>query len=201
MKPIAPRPIPLPIDPHDAPMWMRMIFAYARRIAARLTGKAIVPAPVRMMAHQPRLLLGAAAMETALSRMDSVPKRAKLLAEMQVARLAGCRYCIDIGSAIAARAGVREHEILALPDFEGDPHFDAMDRAVLRYATGMSRTPAAVSPADLHDLRRYCDDRQIIELTAVIAWENQRVRFNQALHIAPDGFRAGLPEPEHAAAR
>ncbi|MEZ5398451.1 MAG: carboxymuconolactone decarboxylase family protein [Bryobacteraceae bacterium] len=163
---------------------------------AKLTGKAIVPRPVLVAARQPRLLAAIAAMESAESAMHSAPARAKMLAQMQVARLAGCRYCIDIGSAIALRAGVEEEEMLALPDYESHPGFDALDRAVLAYATRMSVTPATVTAETLETMARYFDDAQIVELTAAIAWENHRVRFNQALDIVPDQFSA-LAEPAY----
>lgn len=167
---------------------MRALWNYAARQMGRQAGKAITPAPAYVLGHQPRLLLAVAHMETALEGMRTVPPRLKLLAEMQVARVARCRYCVDIGSAIALRAGVREDQVRALPEFEGQPEFSSEEQAVLRYATHMTESPAAVTDADTAALRRYFDDRQIVELTAVIAWENQRVRFNQAAGVEPDGF-------------
>ena len=47
-------------------------------------------------------------------------------------------------------------------------------------------------------LREYFDEAQMVELTAVIAWENHRARFNHALGMGYQGFSEGsyclLPE-------
>jgi alkylhydroperoxidase family enzyme len=65
-------------------------------------------------------------------------------------------------------------------------HFDAREKAVLSYAEGMSRTPAEVSDAVYEELERFFDAEQVVELTAAIALENFRARFNCALEIASD---------------
>jgi hypothetical protein len=50
---------------------------------------------------------------------------------------------------------------------------------------------AAVPERLIDELRRYFDEARLVELTAVIAWENQRVRFNDALGIGYQGFSEG----------
>jgi len=47
-------------------------------------------------------------------------------------------------------------------------------------------------------LREHFDEAQIVELTAAIAIENFRARFNNALGIGPSGFSEGMfcPVPE-----
>jgi hypothetical protein len=63
----------------------------------------------------------------------------------------------------------------------------------------------SVSPADVSDdlfarLRRHFDAPALVELTASIAWENYRARFNRALRVESDGFSKGsvcaLPAPD-----
>jgi alkylhydroperoxidase family enzyme len=69
---------------------------------------------------------------------------------------------------------------------------------VIDYATAMTRTPVEV-PDDLFAaLRAHFDAAQLVELTAAIAWENYRARFDHAFGIEAQGFSAGafcvLPE-------
>jgi len=52
----------------------------------------------------------------------------------------------------------------------------------------MTRASVDVSDAVFEELRRHFDDGQIVEMTAVIALENLRARFNRALQIPADGF-------------
>lgn len=52
----------------------------------------------------------------------------------------------------------------------------------------MTVTPVEI-PDDLFaDLRKHFDDRQMVELTSTIAWENYRARYNHALGIESEGF-------------
>ena len=49
-------------------------------------------------------------------------------------------------------------------------------------------TPVEV-PDDLFgELRQHFDERALVELTAMIALENMRARFNRALHIESDSL-------------
>ena len=97
-----------------------------------------------------------------------------------------------MGSAISRRWGLTDEEILALPNYQASPLFSGLDKLVLDYAVGMSRTPAEVPEELFGRLRQHLDDGQIIELTHHIALENMRGRFNLALGIGPAGFSNGM---------
>lgn len=92
---------------------------------------------------------------------------------------------------------------MALPNFEDSSEFSAVEKLVLRYAVAMTVTPVEVSDDLFAALRQHFSDRQLVELTSGIAWENYRARFNHAFGIEPEGFYRGalclLPEHSHAA--
>jgi alkylhydroperoxidase family enzyme len=69
---------------------------------------------------------------------------------------------------------------------------------VLAFSEGMSSTPVVVSDDLVAELRKHFDERQVVELTAAIAWENWLARFNHALGIEAHGFSEGAfcPIPE-----
>ena len=48
--------------------------------------------------------------------------------------------------------------------------------------------PVNVTDAVFAELRKHFSDVQIVELTATIAMENMRARFNRALDIPSDGL-------------
>jgi 4-carboxymuconolactone decarboxylase len=55
----------------------------------------------------------------------------------------------------------------------------------------MTHTPVEV-PDDLFQaLRAQFTEAQLVELTATIAWENYRARFNHAFGIEAEGFSEG----------
>jgi AhpD family alkylhydroperoxidase len=169
---------------------LRLARRKTRQIAGAETEQMIEP--LEAYAHLPLLTLGYGALEEATGRLHRVDHRVKVLAELKAATLTQCEYCIDIGSQIAARAGITEDQLLALPRYRDSELFGELEKLVLDYAVGMSSTPVAVSDELFAKLRARFDDAQIVELTNIIALENMRGRFNLALGIGSSGFREGL---------
>ena len=62
----------------------------------------------------------------------------------------------------------------------------------------MTEPPVEVSDALFEALRPHFNEKQLVELTAVIAWENYRARFDHAFGIESmnftEGAYCGLPE-------
>jgi AhpD family alkylhydroperoxidase len=181
------------ISDRQAPVPTRLVYLFARRALARMSGRAPdrTIEPARMYAYLPGLLRGYARLEQATDRVHRIGDRYKALAELKAATATGCAYCIDLGSQIARRWGLRDEELLALTDYAHSPLFNEIDRLVLDYAAGMSRTPVDVSDELFDQLRSHFDDAQLVELTHVIALENMRGRFNRALGIIAAGFSDG----------
>lgn len=96
------------------------------------------------------------------------------------------------------KSGVTEPQLLDLAQFESSPHFDDAEKIVLRLATTLTRIPTDVSDELYAHLRRHFSERQLVELTAVITWENARARFNRVYDIQSESFSKGkfCPIPE-----
>ena len=97
------------------------------------------------------------------------------------------------------KAGVTEEQLRDLAQFESSPYFNDREKLVLRLATSLTRTPAEV-PDDLFAvLRADFSERELVELSATIAWENYRSRFNRTFEIEAEDVSKGqfcpLPEP------
>ena len=80
---------------------------------------------------------------------------------------------------------------MALADFESSGAFSDLEKLVLRYAVGMTETPVEVTDELFEKLRRHFNERQLVELTSAIAWENYRARFDHAFGIEAEGFSEG----------
>jgi len=161
-----------------------------RHVSRRKLGRDVDS--VGVYAHSPALLLGYGMFEQATAAQRTVPERLKALAELKAAALVNCEFCADIGSALARKAGVSETQLLALPGYRDSDSFDDLERLVLDYACAMTRTPVEVSDELFARMREHFDDRQLMELTNVIALENMRARFNHALDMTPAGFSEGM---------
>ncbi|HKW64234.1 MAG TPA: hypothetical protein VJN89_16900 [Candidatus Acidoferrum sp.] len=55
----------------------------------------------------------------------------------------------------------------------------------------MTQTPVEVSESLFAKLRERFNDAQLVELTATLAWENYRARFDHAFGIDAEGFTKG----------
>jgi len=85
-----------------------------------------------------------------------------------------------------------------LSQFEPSAHFVEEEKLVLRLAVALTRTPSAVSDDLFAALRRRFSEAELVELSAVIAWENYRARFNRTFAVGSEGFSEGsfCPMPE-----
>jgi 4-carboxymuconolactone decarboxylase len=174
---------------------VRLAYFFTRRKIAQLTGREPerMIEPLELYAHAPRLLLAYGRLEQATAMLHRVDKRLSDLAELKAATLTHCEYCIDLGSQIARRrSGLSDEQLLALPRYRESELFTDLEKLVLDYAVGMSRTPVDVSDALFAELREHFDDAQLVELTYVIAMENLRGRFNLALGVGAAGFSEGM---------
>ena len=85
-----------------------------------------------------------------------------------------------------------------LASFETSSHFDEDEKLVLRLTVELTRTPSNVCDALYEDLRRRFSERELVELSAAIAWENYRARFNRTFAVESEGFskESFCPLPE-----
>ena len=98
-----------------------------------------------------------------------------------------------MGSAL----GVAEEKILALPDYATSPLYDDAERVALEYADAMTLSDREVDDELFARLRRLYADDALVELTAIIAWENASSKFNRALRVPSQGlWRRSRPDPE-----
>src|ERR1700677_669719 len=165
---------------------VRLVYRLSRRALGRDVD------PVSVYAHLPRLLIGYGMLEQATDKQHRVEERLKALAETKAAAVVSCEFCCDIASSIAREAGVTEQQLLALPRYRESDQFTALEQLVLDYATAISRTPTTVTDELFATLREHFDERQMVELTNVIALENMRARFNSAFDMTPAGFSEGM---------
>jgi 4-carboxymuconolactone decarboxylase len=173
---------------------VKIAYYFSRRQMGKLTGRQPerMIEPVEVFAYLPKLLMAYGRLEQATAKLDKLDERIGILAELKAATLTNCEYCIDIGSQIARRSGLSDAELLALPTYRTSPLFSELDKLVLDYAVGMSRTPVDV-PDELFDrLRTHFDEPALVQLTYLIALENMRGRFNLAMGIGSAGFTEGM---------
>ncbi len=86
------------------------------------------------------------------------------------------------------QAGASEEKIRQLPAWRESPLFSPLERAALEYAERITITGEKVTDELFARLRTHFTEAQIVELTAGVALENFRSKFNPALGIEAQGF-------------
>lgn len=145
--------------------------------------------PTALWARRPRALLAFLAMSRALrGRRSPLSAALRSLVSLRVSQLTGCAFCIDMNASLLDESGVSMVKALALAGWRDVPDFDARERVALEYTEAVTATPPAVDDALFERVRAQFTPEAIVELTAVIAYQNLSARFNAALDAAPYGF-------------
>ena len=84
-----------------------------------------------------------------------------------------------------------DDQLQDLARFQQSSAFSPLEKLVLSYAVEMTKTPVNVPEPLFARLREHLDEAQMVELTAAIAWENYRARFDHAMGIEAQGFSEG----------
>jgi alkylhydroperoxidase family enzyme len=89
---------------------------------------------------------------------------------------------------VGSELGVSDEKILALDEYATSPLYDERERTVLEYADAITLSDRDVGDELFERVRRFFDEDAVVELTAVIAWENFSSKFNRALRVPSQGL-------------
>lgn len=76
----------------------------------------------------------------------------------------------------------------ATGEWQQSPLFSPKERAALEYAQEITYSDKHPGDDCFNQLKLYFKEEEIIELTALIAFQNMSSKFNSALEIEPQGF-------------
>lgn len=144
-----------------------------------------------------------ARLSDAAQKLNGVPAAVKGLATLLAYMRIGCVACLDFATVATRLQGVTEEKLMALHQYKVSPLFSEPERAALRLAEAMTRTPAHVADEEFEALKQFYDEAQVMELIIHTAAANMRGRIGCALDLAPEGFSEGkfcvLPAHEQSA--
>ncbi len=145
--------------------------------------------------HHPPVLKAVLGFERRVDRWDRLDPDLKVLAQLASATVIGCTWCTDFGYFAAHSKGLRVDRLKDVPRWREVEVFTDVERAVLEYAEAMTATPPTVTDDLAAALREDLGVDAFVELTMMVAVENQRSRFNSALGLSSQGFadRCELP--------
>ena len=165
-------------------LYGRLINWYSRRTY----GDVLDPA-LAMWHHRP-LLRTMLRFETSVAKWDRLDADLKVLAEAASAAQIGCSWCMDFGYYAAHSKGEDTSKFEQVPYWRESEVFTPTERRVLEYAEAVTATPPEVIDEMTEALRADLGEDGFVELTMMIAVENERSRFNSALGLTSQGFKA-----------
>jgi AhpD family alkylhydroperoxidase len=170
-------------DTHRFPWYVRLFFwNQKRRYGAVLE-------PARLWGRTPRVFAALAVLYGALDRRGSPLEPAlRSLVTVRVSQINWCAFCVDINSATVLRRGVGEAKLADLDRFESSDRYTEPEKAALAYAEAITWSDRQATAEHVERLRAHFDDDGIIELTALVAFQNLSSKFNAALAVEPQGF-------------
>lgn len=163
--------------------------AYGRALewyARRTYGE--VPDNAYVLWHNRPVLKAVFGFEQKVAKLDGLDPHLKTYAVMASAASIGCSWCLDFGYYLAHEDGLDEAKVREVPRWRDSSVFTDLERDVMAYAEAASATPPTVTDEQVAALRERLGDAAVVELTMMIAIENQRSRFNAAMGLASQGY-------------
>ncbi|WP_281648050.1 carboxymuconolactone decarboxylase family protein [Parendozoicomonas sp. Alg238-R29] len=172
-----------PADPAKLPFWLRWFF----RQQQKRYGQHLQPALV--WSRKPSLFVLFASFWARLSRKSSpLSPVLRAMVQVYVAKLTWCHFCVDLNSMTLIGEAGGEEKLAELDNWESSSLFSEQEKAALAWTKAMTGEHCQI-PDGLHqELAKHFNEQQIMELTALVAFQNMSARFNAALNIPSQGL-------------
>ena len=95
---------------------------------------------------------------------------------------------MDVNTATALKRNISEAKLLAIATFADSALFSDREKAALVCVETMTYSERRPAAYEFARLREHFSDDAIIELTALISFQNLSSKFNAALQVPPQGF-------------
>ena len=84
---------------------------------------------------------------------------------------------------MGSEQGISDEKILALEEYATSPLYEETERVALEYTDAITLSERDVDEGLFERVRADFDEEAVVELTAVISWENSSSKFNRALRV------------------
>ena len=139
--------------------------------------------------HNRPVLRAVVGFERKVEKWSALDPDLKILAEMASASMIGCTWCMDFGWYHSHSRGLDVTKLEEVPRWRESDAFTALERQVMEYAEAATATPPTVTDELAAELRSALGEAAFVELTMIVALENERSRFNSALGLTSQGFK------------
>ena len=168
-----------PLEESKYPWAIRKIFDFQKKRYSQ------VLTPMKLWARIPKVFFAFISFWKILDRTNSpLENDLRVLVNVFVSKINGCAFCVDFNSLEYLKRGGIQEKLDDLDNLESTDIYTGKEKAALLYAK--AATLKEKPPKDL--IKKYFSEDEIIELTALIAFEIASNSFNTTLEIPSDNL-------------
>ncbi len=180
------------LQPIENPQGLKTKFAYW--MTKRQFGKVITPLKVAYARVPESFALGYR-MSMLVEKGMKLEPELKFLVQTLVSSINDCAFCVDLAEHRASRMRIDWDKPKSIRAYATHRAFTARERAALAYAEEAT-LHKRVSDDTFATVREHFNEREIVELTMLVAIDNYYNLMNIPLEIESDGF-CSLPLGEN----
>lgn len=143
----------------------------------------------KIWARSPALFFGISGLFAAIDRKSHpIPPDLRALITVRVSQINHCPFCVDLNAFRTLQLIDNEKKLEELPSFQESALFSEKEKVALAYAEMITITDRNVTKETYERLRLFYTENEVIELTALISFQNLSSKFNSAINIPSQGF-------------
>ena len=145
--------------------------------------------PTKAWGVVPRLMFGMNFFFKLISSKSSkIDAGLRTLISVRISQINNCEFCVDMNSHLFFESKGETEKISQLKTWQRSNVYSLKEKVALEYAETITITGRSVSQELQAKLLEHFKREEIIELTAIVAYQNLSSKFNSALDIKPNGF-------------
>lgn len=141
----------------------------------------------KTVANSPMVMLNFIRLGNAIMGRMSLPPRLRETVILRVASLTGCEYERAQHVPLALGTGMTREQLDAISNWQNSSELNEEERAVLKFVDEVTQD-VRVADQTFDGLRKFFDERSIVELTVTIGYYSMLARVLVALQVDIDEF-------------
>ena len=174
----------IPVKPEKSyPWYLRLVFHMQRK----RFGEVLIP--TLLWSRVPSLSVAFLIFYLVFQRKKSLlSAELQSLVMVRVAQVHECVFWILVNALFLSERAQHQEKLQQVSTWKTSPVFSESEKMALEYAEAMTQTDSKVGDDIRIRLKSHFSDDSLVELTALIAFQNLSSRFNAALKIPSQGL-------------
>ncbi|MDP3532257.1 MAG: carboxymuconolactone decarboxylase family protein [Alphaproteobacteria bacterium] len=165
------------------PWYVRLIFYFQKKKYGYVLNSSLI------WAKSPKIFLALSRLYSSIDRKYSpISPILRSLIIVRVSQINGCAFCIDLNISVLVKRGVDLNKVQSLPNWPTSTLFDEQEKLVLEYTEAVTDSTQKLSAPLKQRMNEHFTQKELVEITALVAFQNMSTKFNNAFDIEPQGF-------------